>query len=105
VKIIGLIFNELQFFFHFAIVDNILTCIFVKPNGNKTTKIMEKLSNTKYQINVTLEAIKSCMKDDVSPEQFEFIEFMVSQVAISSARDCQNLMNEITNAISDLNKK
>jgi hypothetical protein len=30
VKIIGLIFNELQKIFHFAIVDNILTCIFVK---------------------------------------------------------------------------
>ena len=66
---------------------------------------MEKLSNTKYQINATLEAIKSLMKEDVTRNEFEFIEFMVSQVAISSARDCQNLMNEITNAISDLNKK
>ena len=67
---------------------------------------MQKLSNTKYQINATLEAIKSLMREDVSNEQFEYIEFMVSQVAISSARDCQNIMNEITNAITEnLNSK
>jgi len=30
VKIIGLIFNDLQLFFHFAIVGNYFTCIFVK---------------------------------------------------------------------------
>jgi len=43
---------------------------------------MEKLSNTKYQINATLEAIKSLMKEDVSPNEFEFIEFMVAKLQL-----------------------
>jgi hypothetical protein len=66
---------------------------------------MEKLSNTKFQINATLEAIKNIMREDVSAERFAYIEFMVSQVAISSATDCKNIINEVTDAISDLNKK
>ena len=65
---------------------------------------MNKLSNTQYSINATLEAIKTYMRDDVSKREFEYIEFMVKQVAIASATDCKNLMNEITNAITDLPK-
>lgn len=66
---------------------------------------MEKLSNTKYSINATLEAIKTIIRDDVSKNEFEFIEFMVKQVAIAATNDCKNIMNEITNAVSDLQKK
>lgn len=71
---------------------------------------MNKLSNTKYSINATMDAITTLMRDlssrgyEVTPQEIDLIEYLVKQVAIASATDCKNLMNEITNAITDLPK-